>query len=304
MLHLRIPCQLCEALFVCSMQCQDTHLHSCPALANEKAEEEGEDDAENLPDDDYQPEGNGDDEDGPPPRKPGAPDGKVPRSSSSAAHYGSCKPPKEEEMKLSTPPDKAIQAKAWQRETKAEIAKSTGRGKAGWCWAREVEHKTFEELGYCDPEFLSSDVRLLAACDKIAKHNNAAARIALETDKLDLNGDMLSGRQALWIIYDEFRTDSSKDLLFGITHMTAVKCTDADCPKALRVYFNRWNHLLTGLKEPWNTDSRENLMTRESLPHEQIQNSKHPLLSGPLNAHRMAERTDTKTKCYDYSLKN
>ncbi len=207
---------------------------------------------------------------------------------------------KKEAMKLSTPPEKAIQAKAWQREAKAEIAKSTGRGKEGWAWAREVEYSTFQELGVCSPDFYSADVRLLAACTKVCKYTNAATRIALETDKLDLIGEMLCGRQALWIIYDEFRTDASKDLLFGITHMIAIKCTDNDSIPAIRTYFNRWNYLLLGLKAPWNSDSPENQATKESLFLEQIQSSKLPLLTGALNAYRMAPKSDTATKSYDY----
>ena len=95
-------------------------------------------------------------------------------------------------------------------------------------------------------------------------------------------------------MYDEYRTDSRKNLLYGITHLTALKCEDNCDIKKLRNYFNRWNMLLTGLKAPWNTDSPENLKTREQLFHEQI--NKSPLLAGPLNAYELADDDDAAIK--------
>ena len=90
----------------------------------------------------------------------------------------------------------------------------------------------------------------LAAVNKAVKTGNAATRIAIATDEADQQGEMLSGRQALWIVYDEYRTDSRKNLLYGITHLTALKCEDNCDILKLRNYYNRWNMLLTGLKAP------------------------------------------------------
>ena len=94
-------------------------------------------------------------------------------------------------MKISTPPDQAIKFKSWQRETKAEIAKSMGRGKQGYLWAREVEHQPCAELADSSTDFINSDVRLLAAVNKAVKTGNAATRIAIATDEADQRGEKM-----------------------------------------------------------------------------------------------------------------
>ena len=103
---------------------------------------------------------------------------------------------------------------------------------------------------------------------------------------------MSSGRQALWIVYDECRVDQRKNLLYGIRELMTVSCDDPSDTKKLRQFFNRWNVMVIGLKAPWNTDSAENLKTKEQLFHAQVEKSK--LIAGALNAYDVADDWSSK----------
>ena len=109
------------------------------------------------------------------------------------------------------------------------------RGQAAFDFITIVECKTttFEELAYCPPEFDSAEMKLLQAimskedssnilCLEINQYYESAKQERRRAGSESLV-PMLRGRQALWLIYEHFRTTTSDGTLYGFRHFQLVE---------------------------------------------------------------------------------
>ena len=121
----------------------------------------------------------------------------------------------------------------------------------------EYKETTFEELAYCPPELRSIDQKLLLALQGKAsdgKHSTMMLELKqyYENAKRErrLNGDaaMLRGRQALWLIYEHFRTSTHDGTLYGFRHLQLVEWK-GDTIAQLEFFDAEITRVLAGMEE-------------------------------------------------------
>ena len=92
----------------------------------------------------------------------------------------------------------------------------------------ERKETTFEELAYCPPELRSVDQKLLKAIQTKASDGQHATMMleinqyyedAKRARRENPEAPMLRGRQALWLVYEHFRTTTHDGTLYGFRHL-------------------------------------------------------------------------------------
>ena len=121
----------------------------------------------------------------------------------------------------------------------------------------EFKDTTFEELAYCPPEFRSIDQKLLLAIQsKVSDGQHSTMMLEInqyyETAKRErrINTDaaMLRGRQALWLIYEHFRTSTHDGTLYGFRHLQLVEWR-GDSVAQLEAFDAEITEKLAGMEE-------------------------------------------------------
>ena len=95
----------------------------------------------------------------------------------------------------------------------------------------DMPETSFEQLAHCPPEFDSLDMKLLAALQKRAKTiikselNQYYEMAKQECKRKPGQGfaAMLRGRQALWLVYEHFRTSTLDGTMFQFRHLQLVR---------------------------------------------------------------------------------
>jgi hypothetical protein len=142
----------------------------------------------------------------------------------------------------------------FRNESTQAVVTASCRGQVAFDWIVVVEAKetTFEELAFCDPMFDSLDMKLLAAVQSRAKdvirvELNQYYESAKQNCKRDGFASMLRGRQALWLLYQHFRTTQSDGTLFSYRHLQLV-LWKGDSVEQLEEFDSEFTRVLGGME--------------------------------------------------------
>ena len=91
----------------------------------------------------------------------------------------------------------------------------------------QLRTTTFEDLGDPSAEWESIEAKLAADPSTILKRD-ICRRISLKIDEAAKRGDMLSGRQILWLIYKEYELEEDMGSLIGIEDLMGVSLVGGD----------------------------------------------------------------------------
>ena len=93
----------------------------------------------------------------------------------------------------------------WRDQVIAEVTAVSGRPASAWQWIREVDNKiaTFATLGNSGDTWDVLDSKLATGLRKVIT-GEPGLRIKREAKRLEKLGIMTTGRQLLYLLYDEF----------------------------------------------------------------------------------------------------
>ena len=151
------------------------------------------------------------------------------------------------ELKLAPWPT-TLQFPTWRRSLRAAVIGASDRPELATPWVFQVETPGSELLDFKSgpgDRMRTLDAKMAEALLKVAR-GEAARKIALETERAALRGEVLSGRQLLWLVYAEFRKDDSKTdhIAYGNLEKIAFSGTDS----GLESFLNLWDSLLMSFR--------------------------------------------------------
>ena len=161
---------------------------------------------------------------------------------------------KEKDLKLPPLPE-APDFDTWKDKVYHKIVTAAQRGSAIHPWIEKVElpEVTFDDL--CDPEgYETLDAALCSAIFEIAR-GELSGTLTLQSRELRSKGQLMTGRQALYVLYAEFAIDEERGALYDLSDLMLVKYkSDEHAPR----FLNLWLHTVQGLSEK---QPENNLMT-------------------------------------------
>ena len=102
-----------------------------------------------------------------------------------------------------------VQFQAWQDSLRHEVCAASGKRKIAFPWIFEAEdpNTTFEDLAEPGKDFETLDSKLSSALRKILTGPIGREITRLSTEEAKRNRRQMSGRQTLWMIYQEFQME-------------------------------------------------------------------------------------------------
>ena len=134
----------------------------------------------------------------------------------------------------------------WKITIRKSIISASICPKATWHWLMEVERDVvgFDRLVEPGEFFETLDVKLASAIDTLVKDNNSLkGDIMIKTELMAKADRMLSGRQALHMVYSYFKTDVENGMVYDIEDLIAVTLQGNN----LESFLHKWDRVLLGL---------------------------------------------------------
>ena len=186
-----------------------------------------------------------------------------------------------------------LQFAGWRRALRLAVAGSCDVPDMAKKWILAAEDKDYDITGFkSDPNdpLRALDGKLADALARLA-NGKPARRIALEAERAVLSADLLSGRQMLWMIYQEFeRNDATTD---HIAHGHLERMTFSGKDEHLEAFVNSWDALtLTFKTKPTESHLYSALMSRLK---------KLPGLATTV-AHMDRQENDHTDRCFDFLM--
>ena len=162
-------------------------------------------------------------------------------------------------------PEKAGQFRKWRLSTRRKVIAASANPTGAYTWIKLVEDKEvrFEDLRDSG-EFLTLDTKLGSAISEVAK-GELGRRLTLATEWEDKEGNNVTGRQLLKVVYEYYKTDESAGILYDLSDLMSVKIK-GDNPgwRQLQDFRDTWDETLAGMeKEP--TDDILEQMFRDKI---------------------------------------
>lgn len=143
---------------------------------------------------------------------------------------------------------------AWRRALRQAVISASERPERArpWIFAVEADDVTMEELACADDDkHRTLDAKLAEALSKVLK-GEPARKVALAAERAALTQEVLSGRQCLLLIYQEFRRHEAKSDASAYSNLEAIKCGATDA--SLESFLTLWDNLLLTFKTPPSQD--------------------------------------------------
>ena len=156
---------------------------------------------------------------------------------------------KSTELKLGAWPT-TIQFASWRRALRAAVASASDRPELATAWIFEVESSSasFEAFRLDARDRLRTlDAKLAEALGRVVK-GETARRVAIASEKAALEGSLLTGRQILFMVYQEFKRDESKTDHVAYGNLERLGSVTADA--ALEGFMSTWEAVLLAFKTP------------------------------------------------------
>ena len=141
-----------------------------------------------------------------------------------------------------------IQFAAWRRALRASVAGASDRPELATAWIFEVERPdvTFESFSPDPSDRLRTlDAKLAEALGRVVK-GETSRRVAVAAEKAAMAGSLLTGRQILFMVYQEYRRDDSKT--DHVAHANLEKLGTVSVDTALEAFMCTWEALLLTFK--------------------------------------------------------
>jgi hypothetical protein len=149
-----------------------------------------------------------------------------------------------------------LQFAEWQRTLRSEIAAASDRPLEATVWIFEVEQpdQTMDKMA-SDPKdpFRSLDAKLQAALNKVTK-GEQLRKLSIVMNKLALTGQLISGRQHLLFIYQEFSRDARKTDAVAYQNLEKIAFANSADESALDEFLTLWDGLLMSFNKPPDDD--------------------------------------------------
>ena len=156
---------------------------------------------------------------------------------------------KNAEMRLpSYPSMPAFQS--WRRHVRTAAISACERPERArdFVFSVESDGATFESLAISDTDrHRALDAKLADALLKIVK-GDLARRLAVMSERLAMSGQVLAGRQILFLIYKEFAKDSHQTDCQSYTHLE--KMQGSKDIKGLETFLTVWDNLMQSFRTP------------------------------------------------------
>ena len=135
--------------------------------------------------------------------------------------------------------------RTWKLATQSEIAGACGDPQAAFTWILKVGKSgvSIDELEDSE-SFPTLDAKLAAAITRIAQ-GDLSNRINLMMDRKAKAGKLVTGRQMLFLIYEQYRISEVDGALLDLEDLLHVRLHNDD----LRNFLNDWEHVLTGMRQ-------------------------------------------------------
>ena len=153
-----------------------------------------------------------------------------------------------------------IQFQAWQDSVRHEIAAASGRHRQAFPWILRVEDPevSFEDLAEPE-EFESLDAKLSAALRKVTTGALGRKITRLSNEDARKRGRLMSGRQTLWMIYQDFRMDERQVGLFSLEELFKVTLAGDNLVK----FLEDWDLAVANLEKEPDEDVMETLVVKQ-----------------------------------------
>jgi DNA polymerase III delta prime subunit len=106
-------------------------------------------------------------------------------------------------------------------------------------WITEVENAQSWEEFEDDEEFYTLSANIAAGLI-IIMYCDLGRRITILDDQLSRKGEMLNGRQILWLVYQRFRVHKTQAAMLTREHLFAIKLNNDN----LREFPNSWDEVM------------------------------------------------------------
>ena len=119
----------------------------------------------------------------------------------------------------------AASHRAWRITARAKVVSASGKGIVAFRWFNEIARATtFEELSIekCPRNMQRLDTKLHAAITEKC-HGTLGRIITQKVEDLEQIDQMMSGRQAVFLVYEFMRTNAKAGALFDLTDLMAVR---------------------------------------------------------------------------------
>ena len=145
-----------------------------------------------------------------------------------------------------------------------EVTAASGRGEEAFRWVQEVESKKsgFDDFAESGAGFDSLDAKLASCLAKLT-HGELGRRITLKMETAAKSGQMIRGRQILWMVYQHFRLNQSYGSLYQVSDLMAVRMKG----DSLESFVNTWDSVIAGMHKEPEPEIVENLFYQQIKGH-------------------------------------
>ena len=161
-------------------------------------------------------------------------------------------------MKLQALP-RAPNFRTWKLATQNEIAGASGDPQAAFTWILKVGKSgvSIDELEDSE-SFPTLDAKLAAAITRVAQ-GDLSNRINLMMDRKAKAGKMVTGRQMLFLVYEQYRISEVDGALLGLEDLMHVRLHNDD----LRNFLYDWENVLAAIADQPSDDVPETFFKQQ-----------------------------------------
>ena len=185
---------------------------------------------------------------------------------------GSSSGGKEAESVKLKPLPSAVGFRAWRNHVRNAVVSASKDPQKSFIWILEVEREdaTWNSMKYETGSHETLGTKLATAVTSIAR-GDLGTKISLCNEEGANRGEMVSGRQLLWLVYQSYKLSQTSGALYSLVDLTTLKIKNEkgqkdDTPhsdKQLRWFVSSWDGLIAGMKSVPAEDILEDIFLRK-----------------------------------------
>ncbi len=185
---------------------------------------------------------------------------------------GSSSGGKEAESVKLKPLPSAVGFRAWRNHVRSAVVSASKDPQKSFIWILEVEREdaTWNSMKYETGNHETLGTKLATAVTSIAR-GDLGTKISLCNEEGANRGEMVSGRQLLWLVYQSYKLSQTSGALYSLVDLTTLKIKNEkgqkdDAPhsdKQLRWFVSSWDGLIAGMKTVPTEDILEEIFLRK-----------------------------------------
>ena len=155
----------------------------------------------------------------------------------------------------------AASHRAWRITARAKVVSASGKGIIAFRWFNEIAKAvTFEELDidHCPKNMQRLDTKLHTAIAEKC-HGTLGRQITQNVEDLEQVDIMMSGRQAVWMVYEFMKTNAKAGALFDLNDLMSIRLKG----DKLEDFWSSWEATLSGMKKKPDDDTVKTLFLKQ-----------------------------------------